>query len=109
MDSSLIVAIIVAILGSGSVSALVNAWIEKRKEKNKNKIDPVTIGVRLLLQDRIEGLCIKYVKEGEIRWENLKYLRQAHDCYHNKLGGNGDLTDLMDSVEHLPVSYPPKK
>lgn len=100
------VPLIVAILGSGSVSAIVAAWIENMKQK---RVNPVAMGVKLLLQDRIEGLCIKYIKAGEIKYENLRYLRQAHDCYHNYLRGNGDLKELMEEVEKLPIVYPPKK
>ena len=106
MDAQIIVTLAVAIIGSGSFSALVNAWLESRREKKNN---PVAMGVKLLLQDRIEGLCIKYIKSGEIKYENLRYLRQAHECYHKQLHGNGDLNELMEEVERLPVIYPPKK
>ena len=106
MDAQIIVTLAVAIIGSGSFSALVNAWLESRREKKNN---PVAMGVKLLLQDRIEGLCIKYIKAGEIKYENLRYLRQAHECYHEQLRGNGDLKELMEEVERLPVIYPPKK
>lgn len=106
MDAQIIVTLAVAIIGSGSFSALVNAWLESRREKKNN---PVAMGVKLLLQDRIEGLCIKYIKSGEIKYENLRYLRQAHECYHKHLHGNGDLNELMEEVERLPVIYPPKK
>jgi hypothetical protein len=99
------VPIIVAILGSGSVSAIVAAIIDWLK----NRKSPVSEGVQLLLQDRIEELCIKYIKAGEIKYENLLYLRKAHRCYHKRLGGNGDLNDLMEEVGNLPVIYPPKK
>lgn len=106
MSGEMLLTLAVAIIGSGSFSAIVNAWLESRRERKRN---PVAVGVRLLLQDRIEGLCIKYIKAGEIKYEHLKYLRQAHECYHKQLKGNGDLNELMEEVERLPVIYPPKK
>lgn len=101
--------ICVAIIGSGGITALINYWIEtRREERKKRENDPMMVGVRLLLQDRIEGLCIKYINAGEITYEQLKFLRQAYACY-KVMGGNGDLEDLMESIEKLHVVYPPKK
>lgn len=111
MSGELAVTLAVAVLGSGSVSAIVNAWLEKRREERKKKEDPdpVALGVRMLLQDRIEGLSIKYIKAGEIKQENLKFLHNAFDVYHEKLKGNGDLNELMETVNELPVIYPDKR
>ena len=111
MNGEMVLTLAVAILGSGSVSALVNAWLERRREERRKKEapDPVALGVRMLLQDRIEGLSIKYIKQGEIKEENRRFLHNAFDVYHEKLKGNGDLTELMGRVDELPIIYPDKR
>ena len=38
--------------------------------------------------------------------EYSMYLNAAHDCYHKRLHGNGDLDALMSDVNELPVIYP---
>ena len=111
MSGEMVLTLAVAIIGSGGFSAIVNAWLERRKEERKKKEDPdpVALGVRMLLQDRIEGLSIKYIKAGEVREENRRFLHNAFDVYHDKLKGNGDLNELMERVDELPIIYPDKR
>ena len=103
------VPIIVGMLGSAGFAAFVNYRIEVSRENRKKKeTNPTEIGVRLLLQDRIEWLCIKYLGAGEVKWSDLKWLRQAYADY-KLMKGNGDLDELIENVEKLKVIYPEKK
>lgn len=101
MDNSILITLIVAILGSGSATAIVTAVLNRIGKNN-----PMKVGLRLLLQDKIEYLGMKYIEAGEIRYDQLKYLNAAHSCYHSQLHGNGDLDALMEDVRDLPVIYP---
>lgn len=105
----IILPIVLAMFGSAGFASFVNYRIEVSREKRKAKeSNPLDVGMRLLLQDRIEWLCIKFINAGEIKWNDLKWLRQAHACYKT-LKGNGDLDELFETVEQLKIIYPPKK
>ena len=98
-----IILIVVAIIGSGSATAVVTALINRF-----GRGSPIKIGVRLLLQDKIEHLGMRCISEGKITYELRKYLNAAHECYHKHLHGNGDLDALMTDANELPVIYPTK-
>ena len=105
----LVIPIFIAMIGSAGFASFVNYRIEIAREKRKKKENnPFELGIRLLLQDRIEWLCIKYINAGEIKWSDLKWIKQAHACYKT-MKGNGDLDELFEKVEQLKVLYPPKK
>ncbi len=103
-NSTIIITLLVAFIGSGSATAIATAVLNRVGKSN-----PVKLGLRLLLQDKIEGLGMKYIDAGEIRYDQLKYLNAAHECYHTKLHGNGDLDALMEDVRALQVIYPSNK
>lgn len=96
----LILPIIVALISSGTLTAVLKVISE-----NRVKNDPMRIAVRMILKRQIEQECIQFLAEGSIPYSKLKYLRQEHDCYHNGLHGNGDLDAIMNDVESLPVTY----
>ncbi len=96
---TLICSLLVAVIGSGSATLLVQHRIEKNKDN-----DPVRIGVRLLLQDKIETLCKKALEEETIPYSLLKFINAAHTTY-KALGGNGDLTIILDKVRNHKVDY----
>lgn len=96
------VTILVAALGSGGLSALVTqifSWINKREEKKSG----VAEGMRLILKDRLRFLCVHYIAQGWIYQDELEDLITMHDCYHNKLKGNGYLDTLMSKVKSLEI------
>jgi hypothetical protein len=77
---------------------------EKEWKKHTNdRIEALAVGVRAILMDRIRFLGQKYLKEGEIDFDDRRLLNQMHGVYHNELGGNGDLAILMDEVNDLPL------
>lgn len=96
---TLICSLFVAVVGSGSATLLVQHRIEKNKDK-----DPVRMGVRLLLQDKIETLCKKALEEEVIPYSLLKFINAAHTTY-KALGGNGDLTIILNKINNLKIDY----
>lgn len=95
---TILASVLVAIIGSGGMTAIVQHLI------NKSKDDPVKDGVRLLMQDKIEFLATKYCQEGEITWQAKKYINSAYHTY-KALGGNGDIAELMEDLNALKVRY----
>lgn len=98
MNNTIIVSVVVAFLGSGAATAIVQHLLERTKH------DPLRDGVRLLLQDKVEYLSIKAIQEGEISFSKLKFIRASYKAYKG-MKGNGDLEALMEDVENLPVKY----
>lgn len=94
--------IIIAIIGSGALSALISGifgLIQNRK-KSKNGVQE---GVQLLLYDRIKYLGKHYIADGQISSDDLEDLVRMWECYHNDLNGNGYLDKLMAAVQKLPI------
>jgi hypothetical protein len=106
MDNNIqmILVFVAALLGSGSMTALVTYWINKCK-----KSDAISEGLRLLLQHMIEEESLKAIECGEIEYKKLRFLRLAHKCYHDGLKGNGDLDDVMSDLEEVAVTYKANK
>jgi hypothetical protein len=101
---NIFVPIIVAMIGSGSTAALATALVNRL-----SKGDPVKVGLRLLLQDKIERIGTKALNDGQITYEQKHLLNAMHTCYHIGLHGNGDENALMADVNELPVIYPNRK
>lgn len=96
---TMICSLLVAIVGSGSATLLVQRRIEKNKDK-----DPIRAGVKLLLQDRIENLCKQVLEEETVPYSLLKFINSAYTTY-KALGGDGDLSILLDKVHNHKVDY----
>lgn len=89
--------IILAVLGGSTGAALVTGIFEIIKRK-ASKEDSQTTALRFLMYDRIRHLCETYIKRGYITTTELKILTDMHQCYHDKLNGNGFLDKLMKEV-----------
>lgn len=76
---------------------------EERMQDTERKLDALTVGVRIILLDRIQYLGQIYIREGEVDFDDRRRLNDMHSVYHNKLGGNGDLDVLMSEVNSLPL------
>lgn len=94
--------IIIAIIGSGSLSAIISGLFAIAQSRKKRK-DGVTEGVQQLLYDRIKYLCKAHIARGYITSNDLEDLERMHKIYHDGLFGNGFLDDLMAAVRRLPV------
>lgn len=89
--------IVIAIIGSGALSAIVSAifnHIEKRREKDD--------AINLLLYHDLKTECKEYIAQGNIDGDGLEVLTKMHEVYH-KRGGNGYLDKLMVEVNKLPI------
>lgn len=101
-------AIIVAILGSGLLSTIINQVCNylNRRADARNGIQQ---GLRLVLKDRLRFLCIRYIEQGWIYEDELEDLIAMHDCYHKTLQGNGYLDELMARAKKLEIKGVGKK
>ena len=82
------------------------AEIKKIKQWEKDMEDKVNALVnadKYILFDRIRYLGQRYVADNEVDFDDRRILNQMHDVYHNELGGNGDLDELMKAVNTLPL------
>ena len=80
--------------------------LQKIKDWEKDMEDKVNALVnadKYILFDRIRYLGQKYVADDEVDFDDRRILSQMHEVYHNELGGNGDLDELMKAVNALPL------
>lgn len=56
----------------------------------------------LVVKEKLVKMCLDYLERGWITYEEKVALHELHSAYH-ELGGNGDLNDLMEEVDELPV------
>ena len=95
-------AIVVAIIGSGVLNTLLNYWISSKDKKN-NKDENANKALRLLMKDRLRSLCGHYIQQGWIYEDELEDIIAMHNCYHDKLKGNGFLDKQMSRVMSLEI------
>lgn len=100
--------ILLAILGSGALSALISGCFTLASVKRRRS-SGVTAGTRMLLYDRIKYLGRKHLAKGEIASEDLEDLIAMHRVYHDELGGNGYLDTLMQNVKNLQIKKEAKQ
>lgn len=75
-----------------------------KKFEDMEKSDAAQVeALKYVLLDRILYIGQSYIKHGEVTYDDRKRLRDMHDVYHNKLGGNGDAKMIMDAVDELPL------
>ena len=113
MDNTLWIAIIGGLLGGSAVAALINQIGESIRQKRKRKYDKddtesddiaaLKTGLKWVIYDRIRYLGQSYIAAKKIDFDDRRVLNEMHKCYHNGLGGNGDLDNLMKEVNNLPL------
>lgn len=91
-------AIIVAIIGSGLLSTIINRIFDYLDKKSGTQN-----GIRVILKDRIRFLCTRYIEQGWIYEDELEDLVMMHTCYQKSLKGNGYLDSLMNRVQNLDI------
>lgn len=72
-------------------------------DKLEEAVQATITGQRYILLDRIRYLGLAYLRKGEISFDERRLLHQMHSVYHNSLNGNGDLDELMEEVDELPL------
>lgn len=103
---------IIAIIGGGvgaAIVSVVGALLTARQARKYAKEDSesedvkaLKEGMTWLMYDRILYLSKHYIAAGEITWEDLRILTEMHRVYHDRLGGNGYLDEIMRDVKALP-------
>lgn len=91
-------AIIVAVIGSGLLSTVINRLFDFWDKRNGTQN-----GIRVILKDRIRFLCTRYIEQGWIYEDELEDLTMMHNCYQKSLKGNGYLESLMNRVQNLDI------
>ena len=111
MSDTVIVALVAglaAVIG-GVITQLGEGIRQKRKRKfdkddGKDKdIEALKAGLKWVLYDRIRHLGQKYINDGLVDFDDRRILNEMHKSYHDGLGGNGDLDNLMQQVNALPL------
>ncbi len=107
------ITILCAALGGSAVAALINQlgeWLRHRRDRRERakdacgaELDGLKTAMRYVLLDRIRHLGQAYLLAGCVDFDDRRLLREMHEVYHNNLGGNGDLDDLMRQVAELPL------
>ena len=113
MDTTVLIAIIGGLLGGSAVAALINQIGEGIRQKRKRKyekddgesddIAALKSGLKWVLYDRIRYLGQAYIAAKKIDFDDRRILNEMHKCYHQGLGGNGDLDNLMKEVNSMPL------
>lgn len=105
--------ILIAIIGGGVGAAVVTvvgqlltarqARKYAKEDKETEELSALSDGVKWILYDRIKWLGLKYIEAGSVDFDDLRVLREMHNVYHLRLGGNGDLNKIMREVDSLPL------
>lgn len=83
---------------------------EEREDdkKNDDRLDRVEEAIEALITAerqsyycRIKSLGKEYISRGEITTEDFEDFLAMHKIYHDTLGGNGFLDDLVRDVRHI--------
>lgn len=101
----MILTIVIAVIGSSGVASVVVACLQRhwsKKDKEDGRIDALVAAQKVMMVDRVTYLGRGYIKQGYIELSDKKTLREMHTAY-KALGGNGDLTTVMDEVNRLEV------
>lgn len=104
--------ILIGIIGGGVGAAIVSvvgslllarqAQKYKTDDREREDIAALTEGMTWLMYDRILYLAKHHIAEGSVTFEEYRILSEMHRVYHDKLGGNGYLDEVMAEVRNLP-------
>ena len=111
MSDTVLIAVIagVAAVVGGTITQLGEGIRQRRKRKydksdGKDKdIEALKEGLKWVIYDRIRFLGHTYTNAGKVDFDDRRILNEMHRCYHDGLGGNGDLDNLMRLVNELPL------
>lgn len=104
MNTNEIVALIVAVLGSGVLATIVNVVYDIFKTK-KRKLTASELADRVLLEERINYLGRLYISQEFIYADDKDRLKRMWTIYHEDLKGNGYLDSVMHEVSKLEVKW----
>lgn len=105
--------IALAIISGGAMAAIVTVigqiYLAKQARRYQQEdtetadIKALKAGMKWLLYDRIRHVGLKYLADGSVDIDEKRILGEMWIAYHEGLGGNGDLDDLMKAVRALPL------
>ena len=102
MENSATLNIVLAVIGSGILTTIINrifSIIDKKKEKDNTTV----AGLRTLLMIEIRKLGEEYLSQECISKDDLEDIIELWRVYHDKMGGNGYLDNIMGRVKTLPI------
>lgn len=71
----------------------------------QSAIDNLREANRIILHSEIMRLAKPALRAGKIAHEEKNFIIRMHGIYHEKLGGNGELDELMDDLSDIDVEY----
>lgn len=98
------VTLLVAFLGSGAATAIVQSIISAIQRKRKAN-DGVTHALKYLLKRDLEQKGNEMLVGG-VTYAELTEWEKEHSIYHNELGGNGDLDPLHTALRNEYLKQP---
>ena len=100
MESSMITAVIVAILGSNALVELIK-WVVERRDKKKDT--PERIMLRALGEEKLGKLLRKWLHSDERLADDWRIIEALYDGY-KALGGNGEIKKLYEEAKQIPTT-----
>lgn len=97
--------LIVAFIGSGAATAIVQSIISSIQRKRRAN-DGVTHALKYLLKRDLEQKGNEMLSDGVISYKELTEWEKEHSIYHNELGGNGDLDPLHKALQNEYLKSP---
>lgn len=109
MDNST-TTIVCAIIGSGIITTILTRIFSVIDGK-KDKSTAIEDGLRWLMQDRLNFLMIKYIREAQADGSNSvsparhKVIENGYKYYKALPNANGDIEELKHNFDKLEVDY----
>lgn len=100
MNNELIVAIVVAALGSQALTKIADAIIDRFKKPSS-----IQLGLKWLLQEKLDSLMTRDILKGSTTRSTKQFIEHGYKIYHENLKGNGDLASVYADYEELEVDY----
>ena len=100
---NIVLAVISGGVGAAIASGIMALYKIKRAHEKSDQKDDILAALRYIMLYVIRNQAIEFIRDGSVSWEDRKMLHKWHDLYHNKLGGNGDATLLINQVNALPL------
>lgn len=101
MNPETVVTIISVALGSGGISAIVLALLQRKWTKD-DRVDALVAAQKVIMIDRVRFVSKQHIANGQISLEDKETIKEMFDAY-KALGGNGHLNTVMEEVEKLKV------
>lgn len=80
--------------------------LSESQDKFQSTLESFLKSEKTLLRDKIRYLVFKYIEYGEITLDEKNAIKHMWHIYHFEWGGNGDLDDVMQMLEDVPVKIP---